>query len=150
MVVLIRTDASNADFRKLVAALDEDLAVRDGEEHSFFDQYNKLDHIKHVVVAYFGKYAVGCGAIKEYATGTMEIKRMYVPVENRGQGVATRILKELEIWAKDMNYVRCILETGLKQPEAIALYRKNEYALIPNYVPYTNVASSVCFEKVLE
>lgn len=150
MVVLIRTDASNADFRKLVAALDEDLAIRDGEEHSFFDQYNKLDHIKHVVVAYSGTYAVGCGAIKEYATGTMEIKRMYVPVENRGQGVASRILKELEIWAKDMNYVRCILETGLKQPEAIALYRKNEYALIPNYGQYAGVASSVCFEKVLE
>jgi putative acetyltransferase len=150
MVILIRTDATNADFRKLVAALDEDLAVRDGEEHSFFDQFNKLDQIKHVVVAYTGSDAVGCGAIKEYKTGTMEIKRMYVPVEKRGQGFASIILKELEIWAKEMNYLRCILETGVKQPEAIALYKKNEYALIPNYGQYTGVASSVCFEKVLE
>ncbi|MCF8449398.1 MAG: GNAT family N-acetyltransferase [Taibaiella sp.] len=150
MVILIRTDATNPDFRKLVAALDEDLAVRDGEEHSFFDQFNKLDQIKHVVVAYSGTEAVGCGAIKDYATGIMEIKRMYVPVEKRGQGFASLILKELEIWAKEMNYLRCILETGVKQPEAIALYKKNEYALIPNYGQYASVASSMCFEKVLE
>jgi putative acetyltransferase len=150
MATIIRTDATNTDFRKLVAALDEDLAIRDGEEHSFFDQFNKIDQIKHVVVAYSGTDAVGCGAIKEYATDIMEIKRMYVPVEKRGQGVASMILKELEFWAKELNYVRCILETGLKQPEAIALYKKNEYDLIPNYGQYADVASSVCFEKVLE
>lgn len=149
MITLIRTDSSNPDFRTLVAALDKDLAIRDGDEHSFFAQFNKIDLIKHVVVAYAGSEPVGCGAIKEYAPGTMEVKRMYVPPTRRGQGIASLVLKDLENWAKEMNYTACILETGYKQPEAIRLYTKNVYTVIPNYGQYAGVESSVCFEKVL-
>jgi putative acetyltransferase len=149
VITLIRTDSSNPDFRKLVAALDKDLAIRDGDEHSFFAQFNKIDLIKHVVVAYADNEPVGCGAIKEYAPGTMEVKRMYVPPTHRGQGIASLVLRDLEGWAKEMNYINCILETGYKQPEAIRLYTKNEYTVIPNYGQYAGVASSVCFEKVL-
>lgn len=147
---LIRTDSSDKNFRTLVVALDKDLAIRDGEEHSFFAQFNKIDHIKHVVVAYSGNDPVGCGAIKEYAVGTMEVKRMYVLPEKRGHGIASLVLRELEAWAKELNYTSCILETGYKQPEAISLYKRNLYNIIPNYGQYAGVESSVCFEKVLE
>lgn len=149
MLRLIRTDSLNNDFRKLVTELDKELAIRDGADHSFFAQFNKIDHIRHVVLAYSGDEPVGCGAIKEFAPATMEVKRMFVPLERRGQGIASLVLSELENWAKEMNYGSCILETGLKQPEAIRLYKKNAYTIIPNYGQYADVASSVCFEKKL-
>lgn len=146
---LQRTDSTNPDFRTLVAALDADLAIRDGAEHSFFAQFNKIDLIKHVVVAYAGNEPVGCGAVKAYAPGIMEVKRMYVPPAHRGMGVASQVLQELETWAKQLGYSACILETGWKQPEAIRLYQKNNYLTIPNYGQYAGVESSVCFEKAL-
>lgn len=149
MIQLIRTDSNNTDFQTLVVALDKDLAIRDGEEHAFFAQFNKIAHIKYVVVAYQDGQAVGCGAIKEYAPGVMEVKRMFVPLEKRGNGIASLVLAELEKWAKELNYSKCILETGLKQPEAIRLYQKNQYQVIPNYGQYAEVESSICFEKIL-
>lgn len=79
---LIRTNSDNFDFRELVKELDADLKIRDGDKHSFFAQFNKIDLIKHVVIAYIDEKAVGCGAIKNYSDDTMEVKRMYVnPLE---------------------------------------------------------------------
>lgn len=149
MYRLKRTNSDDPDFQKLVKELDRDLAIRDGEEHAFFAQFNKIDAIKHVVLACGDEAVVGCGAIKEYEKDTMEVKRMFVPPEQRGKGIASLILKELEHWAAELDYRKCILETGKKQPEAIALYKKNKYIIIPNYGQYAEVESSVCFEKHL-
>lgn len=149
MIRLIRTDATNSDFIDLVKYLDKDLAERDGDEHAFFAQYNKTDLIKHVVVAYEANTPVACGAIKEYAPGTMEVKRMYTQPEVRGKGIASKVLQALEQWAAELGYKKCILETGTRQPEAIALYNKNRYQRITNYGQYATVESSVCFEKTL-
>ena len=149
MIRITRTDSTNADFISLVKELDADLAIRDGEDHAFYAQYNKIDLIKHVVVAYLDETPVGCGAIKEYSEGVTEVKRMYTNPDLRGKGIASTVLKELEKWAAELHYSRCILETGIKQPEAIALYTKNSYHRIPNYGQYEGVLDSVCFEKVL-
>lgn len=149
MIKLIRTNSENKEFQKLVLLLDKDLKVRDGDEHAFFAQYNKIDSIKYVVVALIDNNAVGCGAVKYYAEKTMEVKRMFVLEEMRGQGIASVILKELEKWCLELQYEKCILETGIKQPEAIQLYKKNSYQLIPNFGQYAAVQSSVCFEKKL-
>jgi putative acetyltransferase len=149
MLKLIRTDSSNTDFHGLVRELDADLQIRDGADHAFFAQFNKIDRIQHVVVAYFENVPVGCGAIKEFQEGVMEVKRMYVKPEFRGRRIATEVLKELEAWAASLNYGKCVLETGKKQPEAISLYKRNGYQLIPNYGQYAEVLTSVCFEKVL-
>lgn len=150
MIHLLRTDSSNPDFQKLVTLLDADLKIRDGEDHAFYSQYNKIQAIKHAVVAYQDDEPVGCGAIKEYEPGTMEVKRMYVSEDKRGSGIASAVLKELEIWAAKLGYSKCILETGINQPEAIALYKKNNYSIIPNYGQYTGIENSICFEKILE
>lgn len=147
MVQLVRTDSENKDFIQLVGDLDADLAVRDGSDHSFYDQFNKIDKIRHAIVAYRNGEPVGCGAIKEYRPGTMEIKRMYVKPELRGKGIAAEILKVLEDWSVELLYTICILETGKRQPEAIRLYEKNGYTRIPNYGQYAGVENSVCFEK---
>ena len=150
MINLIRTNSQNPHFRDLVRALDEELRILDGKDHGFYDQFNKIDNIQFAVVALEKEQPVGCGAIKAYSKNTMEIKRMYVPVINRGHGIATLVLAELENWAREMDTVKCILETGKRQPDAIALYKKSGYKEIPNYGQYAHVENSVCFEKILE
>lgn len=150
MITLLRTDSGNADFIHLVKLLDLDLAKRDGEEHSFYAQFNRIDSLKHVVVLYENNLAIGCGAIKPYDQTTMEVKRMYTVPEQRGKGIAAKVLTELEKWAAELSYEKCILETGKKQPEAIALYQKKGYTIIPNYGQYTAIENSVCFEKEIK
>ena len=100
-------------------------------------------------MAYIDNIAVGCGAFKEYESGTVEIKRMYTLPEHRGKRIAAKVLTELEQWAAQLNYTTCILETGKKQPEAIRLYVRSGYTLIPNYGQYANVENSVCMRKEL-
>lgn len=149
MTTLKRTNSENKDFQNLVLELDKDLAQKNGESNDFFARYNKIDHIKNVVVALNNNLPVGCGAMKEYDKSTMEIKRMYVSIEMRGKGVAVAVLKDLENWAKELGYEKCVLETGDKMPEAIGLYKKSGYKIIKNYGQYENVESSICFEKEL-
>ena len=149
MITCRRTNSEDFDFKILVKELDAELKIVDGTEHGFYSQYNKIDSIKYVIVAYDDNTPVGCGAIKKYSPEAMEIKRMYVVPHKRGLGVATIVLIELENWAKELNYKKCLLETGKRQPDAIALYTKNGYELIPNYGQYEGVENSVCFGKGL-
>ncbi|MHB1922801.1 MAG: GNAT family N-acetyltransferase [Chitinophagaceae bacterium] len=146
---ILRSDSDNQDFIELVKFLDADLAERDGKDHLFYAQFNQLDQIKYVVIAYEKDQPVGCGAIKKYSSKVMEIKRMYTLPKSRGMGIATQVLAELEKWSAELSFERCILETGRKQPEAIQLYKKNGYQLIPNYGQYTGIENSLCFEKKL-
>ena len=150
MITIKRTDSDNGDFIELVKQLDADLARRDGDEHPFYAQFNKIDKIKYVVVAYENDKAIGCGAIKEYNPGTVEVKRMYTSPGNRGKGIATTILLELEKWATELSFEKCILETGKRQTEAVALYKRNGYKFIPNYGQYAGIENSLCFEKKMK
>lgn len=127
--------------------MDEELSVRDGEDHVFYHQFNHIENIKYVLVAYDGIEAIGCGAIKEFDSSAMEVKRMYTRPIYRGKGIASKILGALEKWAQELSFQKCILETGIKQPEAIALYKKNGYTIIENYGQYAGVLKSICFEK---
>ncbi len=149
MTTCNRTSSANTDFQYLVALLDEDLKVRDGDEHAFFAQFNTIENLRHAIVYYIDHNPTGCGAFKEYDQQRAEIKRMFVLPGYRGQGIGLTILKELELWASELNYQACILETGKKQPEAIRLYQKAGYALIKNYGQYENVDNSVCMMKAI-
>jgi GNAT superfamily N-acetyltransferase len=149
MLQFIRTDSTNKDFVNLVMHLDADLAEKDGKDHSFYSQFNKIDMIKHVIIAYENDQAVGCGAIKEFAPAAMEVKRMYTLPQYRNRGIATGILKELETWAAELSSEKCVLETGKRQADAVELYKKNGYRIISNYGQYIGVENSVCFEKKL-
>lgn len=148
-IELRRTDADDPALPPLIVELDNDLAVRDGNEHAFFAQFNKLQGIKHVVIAWQGDDAVGCGAFKPFEDGSVEIKRMFVPPVHRRKGIAGAVLHALEAWARECGYQRCVLETGKKQHEAVALYQRCGYRTIPNYGQYIGVESSVCFAKEL-
>lgn len=149
MIQFIRTNSENHDFQFLVSKLDEELKALDGEDHAFYAQFNKIANLKYAVVAYEVESPVGCGALKEYSGDVMEVKRMYVPVMERGRGIASGVLAELEKWAGELGYSSCILETGKRQPDAIRLYTRSGYSQIPNFGQYENDANSLCFEKHL-
>ncbi|MDG3582340.1 GNAT family N-acetyltransferase [Galbibacter pacificus] len=149
MLVYRRTTSTDKDFISLVGKLDKHLAKKNGENQEFYGQFNTLDAIKHVVLAYNGKMAVGCGAIKQYNPEVMEVKRMYTRAEYRGKGIALSVLNELEKWAVELGFSKCVLETDKDNAGAIHIYRKNGYLPIPNYGQYQGVAMSVCFEKAL-
>ena len=149
MLSFKRTGSANDSFLKLVKKLDAELKIRDGEEYEFYSKLNTVENINQVIIAYKEIVVVGCGALREYSPGIVEIKRMYVDEDKRGMGIATKILLQLEMWARECGYEKCILETGINQPEAIALYHKNQFSVIPNYGKYESMSNSICFEKYL-
>lgn len=146
---VIRTNSSNNDFIDLVKLLDKELALRDGDDHAFYHQFNTIDTLQHAIVILIENTPVACGAIKRFDKASAEVKRMYTLPETRGKGIATQVLLALETWAKDLGYEFTILETGKRQPEAIALYQKKGYEIIPNYGQYEGIDNSVCFKKRL-
>lgn len=149
MLKIIRTHISNVDFIALVSQLDSYLKTTDGDEHDFYNQFNSIKNLKHVVVAYLNKKPVGCGAFKPFEPSKVEIKRMYTLPEERGKGIATSILKELELWASQLGYSATILETGKRQIEAVNFYKKCGYKTIPKYGQYKDMENSLCFEKTV-
>ena len=144
-----RTNSENKDFINLVKDLDAYLKITDGDEHEYYNQFNNIDVLKHVVVACFNEVPVGCGAIKKFDGTSVEIKRMFVSLDKRGSGIAQKIVAELENWAKELGFQKTVLETGKRQVEAVKFYKKCDYKIIPNYGQYTSMENSICFEKTL-
>lgn len=149
MIKLLKTDSSHPDFVALVKELDKYLSITDGDEHAFYNQFNGIENLKNVVIAYEKNGPVGCGAFKPFENDNVEIKRMYTHPEHRNRGIASLILRALEDWAKNLNYSATILETGKRQVEAVKFYQKYDYKAIPNYGQYKNRDNSLCFKKKL-
>ncbi|MBT8257972.1 MAG: GNAT family N-acetyltransferase [Bacteroidia bacterium] len=147
---MIRIDSTHPDFKAMVKKLNAELAVRDGDDHSFYDQFNGIANLDHAILLYSNQIPVACGAMKPFGESSMEIKRMFTKPDIRKKGLASQVLLALESWAYELGYERCVLETGKRQPEAIALYENRGYSRIPNYGPYEGVDNSLCFEKTLK
>ena len=147
--ILLRTNSEHPDFRKMVNALDEDLIVRNGETQKLYHQYNKIDHINHAVLVYAETQPIGCGCFKRFDVKTVEMKRMFVLPEMRGRQLAGQLLQELEIWAIEEGFTNAVLETGVRQVEAIRLYIRSGYHLTENYGQYVGMKDSICYRKVL-
>jgi len=148
MLKLIRTNSENNDFINLIKKLDAYLKITDGEDHDFYNQFNGIQVIKHVIVVYKNRKPIGCGAIKHFDATRVEIKRMFVDSSQRGLGIAPKILNELETWAKELGYKKSILETGERQVAAVKLYQKRNYKRMHiNYGQYKGIVNSLCFEK---
>ena len=148
MIAIIRTNSDNQEFKELVKLLNSDLAQRDGETHPL-TKFNDISDLNNVVLALRKDKAIGCGAISEYDSNTMEIKRMYVSLETRGLRIGGKILSELENWSKELGNSKCILFMGSKQPEASKLYQRNKYNLIEKYGKLKNISDSICLAKDL-
>jgi GNAT superfamily N-acetyltransferase len=140
----------DGDGALLVAALLADLVDRYGVEDP--DEPAPADLAPPggvFLVAYVDDVAVGCGGVRRHARGIGELKRMYVTPAARRTGVARQLLDRLEQHAVALGYSRLRLETGVRQPEAIALYESSGYNPIEPYGHYRNAPLSRCFEKRL-
>jgi GNAT superfamily N-acetyltransferase len=100
-------------------------------------------------VAWLDGVAVGCGALRRHDATTAEIKRMFVSRTARRAGVGRTILDALEDRARARGYAAIVLETGTRQPEAIAMYEQRGYTRIPNYGFYADSPLSVCMRREL-
>ena len=148
---LKRTDSNDKDFHSLVELLNKDLLDRYGELQAFYNQFNQIDNIPNVVIAYLYDMPVGCACFKKFDATTVELKRMFVKEAARGKGVGTAVLTELEKWAAQLGYTAMVLEHGNKQPEASKLYQKQGYTVIPNYGQYIGMEeTSICRRKMLD
>lgn len=140
---------THEDFCALTHALDAELSARYGKEQALYDQHNVIDPIETALVGYEDDLPVACGCFKKIDDTTVEIKRMFVSPKYRRRGFSSQILRALEAWAAELGFSEARLETGKGQPEAIALYAKMGYAVIPNYEPYVGMENSVCMSKTV-
>jgi putative acetyltransferase len=147
---IARSSAAEIARLGLLAELDAELGARypgepaHGVEPAGFEQGGGC-----FLLARLAGEVVGCGAFRPAGTDTVEIKRLYVRQGHRGRGLAGRILAALEAEARLRGFGRAILETGTRQPEAIALYRRHGYRPIECFGVYVGNPSSVCFGKSL-
>nr|WP_183604469.1 GNAT family N-acetyltransferase [Paenibacillus phyllosphaerae] len=132
----------------MIAKLDEDLLERyePADIHGLdFTAPSIGDMI--FVVAFEDDIAVGCGAIRPLDHSCVELKRFFVDKAHRRLGIAKQMLETLEREAASRGFRSIRLETGKRQPEAIAFYQKNGYEQIAPFGPYVGEKYSVCFEK---
>lgn len=146
--------------RRLVAELATEVAVRyadDGDEEAEADEADALDvgpsdvapPTGAFLVARLDGVAVGCGALRRGDDGQGEIKRMYVVPAARGRGVARALLAALERAAVDLGYQRVRLVTGLRQPEAMAMYEEAGWVPSPPFGIYVDSPLTRCYAKSL-
>jgi putative acetyltransferase len=149
MFTIKRTNSDDKDFHSLVEKLNKDLQDRYGALQDFYSQYNSIQNLSTVVIAYDGEEPVGCGCFKKFDDESVEVKRMYVAEKQRGKGIGVAILTELEKWAAELGQKATVLELGNNQPEAIRMYQKAGYTVIPNYGQYVGMETSICMKKEL-
>ena len=101
------------------------------------------------LVAHLDGTAVGCGGVRRHEQGVGEIKRLWVDPAARGRGVAKALVAQLEEEALRLGYRAVVLETGLRQPEAIGLYESLGYGRRPLYGRYRDSPLSVCLGRDL-
>lgn len=102
------------------------------------------------LIVYADGTPVGCGALRLLDAETAELKRMYVSPASRGRGLGRRLVAALEAEARLLGIRRLVLETGVRQTAAIALYRATGFQPIPLYGEYRlSPETSVCLGKDL-
>jgi putative acetyltransferase len=142
----------SADGRRLIAALDAGLAALYPPEQRFGPNL-KAEQLEAgrgtFLIARDDGRAVGCGAVRVLEGASAEVKRMYVEPDQRGRGVGRAVLAELESAAWEMGVRRLVLETGVHQEAAIALYRRAGFTAIDCWGEYASSPTSLCFGKDL-
>lgn len=149
MLQIIRTNSDNPDFKALTQELDVTLCEIYGTKQEDYEEYNRIVDLPTVVLAYENHTPVACGCFRKFNDDTLEIKRMFVKPEHRGQSIASRILYELETWGIEQDYTYSTLETGNRQVAAIDMYIKCGYTITPNYGEYADKELSICMFKAL-
>ncbi|ACT94520.1 GNAT family N-acetyltransferase [Dyadobacter fermentans] len=149
MYQIIRTNSEHPGFRVLTNELDDELCRIYNTNKADYEAYNRISGLTTVLLAYENGLAIACGCFKTFDADRIELKRMFVKPAFRGKGIASAMVAELEKWAAELGYQSAILETGIGQPEAIALYRKLGYHDIPHFGEFPEESRSVCLGKSL-
>lgn len=146
---IVYTDGSDKDFVELCSMLDDNLneIVGGEQQRTEYIQYNSLNNIHDVVLAYVDELPVGCASFKKYDDQTAEVKRVFVHKDHRGKGISQQLMNKIEELAKGKGYKKLILETGKAMVVAHALYMKLGFQIIDNYGQYKDMEDSVCMLK---
>lgn len=147
----IWTDGNNEDFQKFYLKTEEFYSsiVGGRKNREAFIPYNISESITDVLIASVEGSAVGCAGLKAYSDSDVEIKRVWVDPEFRGNHISTAMMDALEAKAVELGFKRAILQTRPQMEEAVHLYTKRGYVLIDNYPPYDKLDGAICFAKEL-
>lgn len=149
-IVVKQENPHDAVCTQLIHDLSAELGERYGDDGTAFFSLDDVTVTRSCfVVAWSGNTPVGCGAVRPLADDIVEIKRVFVKSDFRGQGISRIIMAKLETLAREFAYKHIRLETGTKQPEAIKLYESSGYTRIDRFPPYDTDPLSVCYEKHL-
>ena len=140
------TDGSDDAFREFYLKTEDYYSkiVGGTSKRAGFVPYNLSETITDVLIAYRDGVPVGCAGLKRYSDSDVEIKRVWVEPEARGQKIASRMMDLLEEKSRQMDYRRAILQTRPIMPDAVGLYEKRGYLLIDNYPPYDKLEGAIC------
>jgi putative acetyltransferase len=149
-IAIAPEDPRQPDVRELIAALDRMMVdLYPAESNHLLDIETLAGSDITFLVARQGKSPVGCGAVRRHAGGLCEIKRMFVAPEARGLGLGRKILERLESEARRQHLTHLALETGIHQPEAIALYRRAGFRECAPFAGYRPDPLSLFMSKEL-
>lgn len=136
--------------QELIAAVQQEYVVRyGGPDDTPVDPAEFAPPAGLFLVGYLAGQAVAMGGLRHHGDGELEIKRMYVVPEVRGQGLSRAMLAELERRARALGATRVVLETGDRQPEAVSLYESSGYRRTAGFGHYACAPLSISFEKRL-
>ncbi|MCH2045209.1 MAG: GNAT family N-acetyltransferase [Saprospiraceae bacterium] len=147
-----RTTSDDADFKHLAQLLDQELYKRYPDVQPDYDHYNEYEEAIDALLIYIEDQPVACGALKTLASQKdwVEIKRIYVNPNYRGKGLGKQLILALEAWIMTSNCKSIVLETGVRMPEAMQLYQKMGYQIVPNFPPYIGLPHSICMRKLIK
>ena len=145
------TDGNDEDFRKFYRKTEEFYSSIVGglKNREAFVPYNLSESISDVLIASVDGVAVGCAGLKAYSDSDVEIKRVWVDPEFRGNHISSAMMDALEQRAAELGFGRAILQTRPQMEAAVHLYTKRGYELIDNYPPYDKLEGAICFAKRL-
>ena len=149
-IVIRRIDILSPAAQMLINALNTELLGRYPEEgacHFRLDAREVAEGQGAFLIAFRSGQPMGCGAVRRIDAHTGELKRMYVTAAERGRGVGWAILNALETEARGLRLTRLVLETGVRQAEAQALYQRAGFSRIAAYGEYANSPLSICMAK---
>ena len=154
MITVVRTELTADVSRALIGALNAELSglyPEPGANHFDLDPGEVREGRGAFLVVHEDGTPVGCGALRRFDAETGELKRMYVSPSVRGTGLGRRLLAALEAEARALGVRRVVLETGVRQAAALALYRSAGFRPIPLYGEYrSSPDTSVCLAKDLD
>lgn len=155
VITVAEESARTPEATAMIAALSAELGALYGDDGTAYFTPEDVEQPGGLfVVARIGGAPVGCGALRPWEHAPEgervgEVKRMYVAPGLRGRGVGRSILALIEERAATLGYTRLTLETGWKQPDAMALYDRAGWRQCPCIGRYADDPESVCYEKGL-